>query len=83
MHQLTSLRSYFYGCDVLSEQKKMIFFPTKNPVDVRREVVYWQLGRYLLVLIDIILLVTILVGWYDISVGILSTKEFGGNSLTA
>jgi hypothetical protein len=31
---------YFYACDVPSEQIKLSFFPTKNPVDVRREVVY-------------------------------------------
>jgi hypothetical protein len=49
MHQLTSLRSYFYGCDVLSEQKKLISFPAKNPIDVRWEVVedlpFWQKNR--------------------------------------
>jgi hypothetical protein len=39
MHQLTSLQSYFYACDVPSEQIKLSFFPAKNPVDVRREVV--------------------------------------------
>ncbi len=39
MHQLISLRSYFYTCDIPSEQKNMSFFFAKNPVDVRQEVV--------------------------------------------
>jgi hypothetical protein len=40
MHQLTSLQSYFYACNVPSEQIKLSFFSRqKNPVDVCREVV--------------------------------------------
>ncbi len=42
MHQLTSLQSYFYACNVPSKLIKLSFFSTKNPVDVRREVVQKQ-----------------------------------------